>query len=174
MRLETFISREQIQKRVSELGEEIGKDFEPDRPLIVISILSGSFLFTADLIREINISKINVQFIKLSSYEGGTTSTGKVLKEFDLGFDIEGKNVLIVEDIVDTGLTFSYLIEDLKKRNPAKMRFASLLHKEECTKHPVKIDYMGFCIENKFVVGYGLDYEGHYRNLPYIGVLEHD
>ncbi|EQC47171.1 hypoxanthine phosphoribosyltransferase [Bacteriovorax sp. Seq25_V] len=162
-----FISQEQISNRVKELARTIDQDFSGEE-IVVIGVLNGAFMFVADLIREIK-SPIILDFIAASSYEG-TESTGnlKILK--DIKVDIKDKNVILVEDIVDTGLTIKELQKDLKDRGPKSLKLCSLLHKPARTIHENKIDYLGFEIEDKFVIGYGLDFDGKYRELPYIGV----
>lgn len=172
MSVETFISEEDIAKRITELGESISKDFDGDE-LIVVGILNGGFVFCADLIRKINAPMI-VDFFRASSYGEGTESSGNLEIISDLSINIEGKDVLIVEDIVDTGLTLTKVIELFKSRSPKSVKLASLLYKPSRNLHKVPIDYLGFEIEDKFVIGYGLDYAGKYRELPYIGVYQGD
>ncbi len=166
----TLISTEQIHKRVAELGEEITKDYA-DRRLVLVSVLKGSFIFTADLARAIK-SQLRVEFLGVRSYGEGTSSSGVVQITQDLGRPIEGEDILIVEDIVDTGLTLAHLLELFRTRRPASVKICSLLHKPARTKVEVPIHYLGFTIEDRFVVGYGLDWAERYRNLPYIGVVE--
>lgn len=166
---ETLISEEEIALRIEALGEAITKDYE-NQDLVVICVLKGAFMFCSDLIKKINLP-VALEFIALSSYGDGTQSSGNVRLEMDIATNIDGKNVLIVEDIVDTGLTIKTLISMLQVRNPKSLKLASLLYKPIKLKHSVKIDYLGFEIEDKFVIGYGLDYAGRYRELPYIGVL---
>ena len=158
-----YLSAEKIRNRNSELGEAITKCFEGGE-LVVFGILNGSFVFMADLCRQINLP-ISTSFIKLSSYSG-TESTGKVRSILGLEEKIEGKNVLIVEDIVDTGISMDYLLKALSEFNPAKISIATLLHKPDAFQFNYTLDYVGFEIPNKFVVGYGLDYDGLGRNLP--------
>ncbi|MBI4248702.1 MAG: hypoxanthine phosphoribosyltransferase [Elusimicrobia bacterium] len=167
---EILISREKIQSRVRELGEEISRDYA-GKPLMLIGVLKGSFIFLADLMRHITIP-CSVEFICLSSYEGGTESTGIVRMLLDLRSDSSGREVLIVEDIVDSGLTLNYLMDNLRTRHPASLEVCTLLNKPEERKIPVPVKYTGFEIPNKFVVGYGLDFQECYRNLSYIGVLK--
>ena len=166
--IEPYISREEISKRIKELGSEISKDYG-DEQIVVIGVLNGSFLFCADLIREIS-SPVLVEFMGASSYGDAFESSGNLDITLDLKRSIEGKNVLIVEDIVDTGLTLTALIENLKLRSPKSLKVCSLLHKPAKTVHQVNIDYLAFEIEDKFVVGYGLDLLGLCRELPFIGV----
>jgi hypoxanthine phosphoribosyltransferase len=164
-----LISEEQISARVKELGEEISKDYATKNP-ILIGILKGSLFFLSDLMRAISVDCC-VDFMSLASYSG-EKSNGIVRLLLDLRESIEGRDVLIVEDIVDTGLTLSYLENILKTRNPRSLEVCSLLSKPECRKNAVKTKYIGFNVPNEFVVGYGLDLNEKYRNLPYIGVLK--
>lgn len=166
---EMLISEEEIALRLSELGKAITADFE-GQDLVVICVLKGAFMFCSDLIKKINLP-LKLEFISLSSYGDSTQSSGNVRLEMDITANIEGKNVLIVEDIVDSGLTIKTLMEMLALRKPKEVRLASLLFKPVKLKHKVQINYLGFEIEDKFVIGYGLDYAGRYRELPYIGVL---
>ncbi len=166
---ETLISEEEIAFRIDALGKAITADFENEE-LIVICVLKGAFMFCSDLIKKINLP-LKLEFISLSSYGDNTQSSGSVRLEMDITANVEGKNVLIVEDIVDSGLTIKTLLDTLSVRKPKKVKLASLLFKPIKLKHRVTIDYLGFEIEDKFVIGYGLDYAGRYRELPYIGVL---
>ncbi len=166
---ETLISEEEIAQRIEALGKAITNDFE-GQDLIVICVLKGAFMFCSDLIKKINLP-MKLEFISLSSYGDNTQSSGSVRLEMDITANIEGKNVLIVEDIVDSGLTIKTLLEIMSVRKPTQVKLASLLFKPSKLKHKVNIDYLGFEIEDKFVIGYGLDYAGRYRELPYIGVL---
>jgi hypoxanthine phosphoribosyltransferase len=166
---ETLIPEEEISMRIEALGKAITRDFE-DEELIIICVLKGAFMFCSDLIKQIN-RPLKLEFISLSSYGDGTHSSGNVRLEMDITANIEGKNVLIVEDIVDSGLTIKTLMEMLALRKPKTVKLASLLFKPVKLKHKVNIDYLGFEIEDKFVIGYGLDYAGRYRELPYIGIL---
>jgi hypoxanthine phosphoribosyltransferase len=166
---EALITEEEIALRIQALGNAITKDFE-DEDLVVICVLKGAFIFCSDLIKKIN-RPISLEFISLSSYGDSTNSSGNVRLEMDITANIEGKNVLIVEDIVDSGLTIKTLMDMMAVRKPKTVKLASLLFKPVKLKHKVKIDYLGFEIEDKFVIGYGLDYAGRYRELPYIGVL---
>ena len=156
--------------RVRELGAQITKDYA-DRRLVLVSVLKGSFLFTADLARAIDLP-LRVEFLGVRSYGEGTSSSGVVQITYDLAHPIEGDDILVVEDIVDTGLTIAHLMELLRTRRPASLKICSLLHKPARTKVVVPIDYLGFTIEDRFVVGYGLDWAEKYRNLPFIGVVE--
>jgi len=166
---EALITEEEIHLRIDALGKAITKDYENEE-LVVICVLKGAFIFCSDLIKKIN-RPLSLEFISLSSYGDSTNSSGSVRLEMDITANIEGKNVLIVEDIVDSGLTIKTLIDILHVRKPKSIRLASLLFKPIKLKHKVGIDYLGFEIEDKFVIGYGLDYAGRYRELPYIGIL---
>lgn len=166
----TLISAEQITARVRELGAQITKEYA-ERRLVLVSVLKGSFVFTADLARHIDVP-LRVEFLGVRSYGEGTSSTGVVQITQDLTRPIEGDDVLIVEDIVDTGLTISHLLQLFRTRMPNSVKVCSLLHKPARSRVDVPIHYLGFTIEDKFVVGYGLDWAERYRNLPYIGVVE--
>jgi hypoxanthine phosphoribosyltransferase len=167
--LEPFISEQALRQRIAEVAHEIRRDF-PTEDLHLIGVLKGAVLFLGDLIRQMS-GGVTIDFIALSSY-AGTTSSGEVRLIKDLDYGLEGRHVIIVEDIVDTGLTLHYLQEILKARNPRALRTACLLSKPSRRKIEVQVDYIGFTIEDKFVVGYGLDYMERYRNLPYIGIFE--
>lgn len=169
IRPDVLISAEDINLRIEALAKAINEDFQ-GQEVTVICVMKGAFMFCSDLIKKINLP-IKIEFIQLSSYGDGMSSTGNVRIESDLTGSIAGKNVIIVEDIVDTGLTITTLLEMLKIRQPKTIKLASLLYKPARTKHKVTIDYLGFEIEDKFVIGYGLDYAGRYRELPYIGVI---
>lgn len=172
MPVKEYISEEKIQQRIQVLGEQITKDFAGEE-LTVIGVLTGSFLFCADLIRAIKLP-ITVEFITASSYGDATESSGEVKLNLSVKYPLEGKNVLVIEDIVDTGLTIKKLFAQLEKESPKSLKLATLLNKPSNTVHPVQIDYEGFEIENKFVIGYGLDYAGKYRELPYIGIYSEE
>ena len=165
---EILLSAEQIQKRVAELAGELRRDFPDD--LHVIAVLKGAFVFLSDLIRHIPGS-VSLDFMAVSSYAKGTTTSGEVRLLKDLDFALDGRNVVIVEDIVDTGLTLNYLQQVLRRRNPKALRTACLLSKPSRRQVDVKVEYIGFTIEDRFVVGYGLDYAERYRNLPHIAVV---
>ncbi len=162
-----FIETEKLQKRIIELGAEISRDFNQE-PVVMVGVLNGSFLFLADLVRTLKLP-VQIEFVSLSSYEG-TESTGQVRFHLDVKQNLEGKNVVLVEDIVDTGLTIEFLLKHFKLKNPKTLKLCSLLRKKARLKTDVFIDYLGFDIEDKFVIGYGLDFNGNYRELPYIGV----
>ena len=167
---ETLISEEEILGRVSELARQISGDYADKEELVLIGILKGSFIFLADLARRLTIPR-RIEFLAVSSYEHGSVRSGAVRLVMDVRHSIEGKHVLIVEDIVDTGHTLHYLIGMLKTRKPASIRTCTLLHKELSTEVEIDIDYVGFTIGNEWVVGYGLDYDEKDRTLPYIGVI---
>jgi hypoxanthine phosphoribosyltransferase len=169
----TLISEGAIKARVEELAAQISLDYADKHELVLIGVLKGSFIFLADLSRRLSIPR-SIEFIAVSSYEHGSVRSGAVRLVMDVRRSIEGKHVLIVEDIVDTGHTLHYLINMLKSRNPASIRTCSLLHKEHRTEVDVDIDYLGFSIGDEWVVGYGLDYNEKDRTLPYIGAIEHD
>jgi hypoxanthine phosphoribosyltransferase len=164
-----LLTTEAIQARVAELGTAITRDYA-NKELAIVSVLAGSFVFAADLCRKIDLP-LSVDFLGVRSYGDSTSTSGIVRITHDLMRPIEGKHVLLVEDIVDTGLTVRYVLDNLATRRPASLRLASLLNKPERARVAVPIDYLGFTIEDVFVVGYGLDYAQLYRNLPYIGVL---
>ena len=170
-RIKELIGAEELAKRVRELAEEIKKDYAGN-PLQLICILKGSVFFACDLAKMLDM-EVYLDFMTVSSYGGGTASTGAVKIKKDLDHPIEGKHVLIVEDIIDSGNTLSALVPMLKLRNPASIEVATILDKpSRREKHDVEVKYTGFQIPDEFVVGYGLDYDQKYRNLPYIGVLE--
>lgn len=169
MSIPELIGTQQLASRIAELGASISADYG-DEPIICIGVLKGSILFLADLIRTIN-SPLEIDFLGVSSYQG-TTSTGVVRITHDLRGSIEGKHVLIVEDIVDTGLTLSYLLRNFQSRNPKTLKVATLLDKPSRRQVDVPIDYTGFQIPDEFVIGYGLDFNERYRDLPYIGVYQ--
>jgi len=169
-RLVTMISTETIAARVRELGAQITREYE-GKPLVLVCVLKGSFVFAADVMRAIDLP-LRVDFLGVRSYGEGTESSGVVQITQDLSRPIEHEDVLIVEDIVDTGLTIAHLMDLLRTRQPRSVKVCSLLHKPARAKVAVKVDYLGFTIEDKFVVGYGLDFAEKYRNLPYIGVIE--
>ena len=165
-----LFTEEELAARVRELGARITRDYA-GKDLVIASVLRGSFIFMADLTRAIELP-LTVDFMAVSSYGAGTVSSGQVEIKKDLSDSIEGKDLLIVEDILDSGNTLYYLIDVLEARKPASIRICTLLDKPERRIKPIKADYMGFTIPDAFVVGYGLDYDERYRNLPYIGVLK--
>lgn len=166
-----LISEEQIRARVSELGAQIAADYTEDDNLLLVGVLKGCAMFMVDLARAISLT-LSIDFIAVASYGASTESSGVVRLLKDLDTDIAGRNLLIVEDIIDSGLTLDYLRSQLLRRNPASLRICTLLNKPERRKTSVEVDYLGFDIPNEFVVGYGLDYAERYRNLPYVGVLK--
>ncbi len=166
--LETFLSEEQIQTRIAEMGAEISRDYG-DEEIVLVAILKGSIPFLADLSRHLG-ENVVIDTMRVSSYGDGMKSSGVVKIVSDLEIRIEGKHVLLIEDIVDTGATLAYLLELLATRRPASVKVASLLSKPEARKSEVPIAYLGFEIPNAFVVGYGLDLAERYRNLPYIAI----
>lgn len=165
-----LFTEEQLQARVAEIAAQIDRDYAGKQPLLV-SVLRGSFVFMADLVRRITLP-CTVDFMAVSSYGSGTTSSGQVKIVKDLSEQIEGKDVIVVEDILDSGNTLSYLLKLLEARHPASIRLCTLLDKPERRTKPVAVQYSGFTIPGEFVVGYGLDYDEKYRNLPYIGILK--
>jgi hypoxanthine phosphoribosyltransferase len=170
MRMKTLIPADRIADRVSELGAAIARDYA-GMDLVLVCVLKGGFVFAADLARAIDLP-LRIEFLGVQSYGDGTLSTGEARITLDSAHALAGKHVLLVEDIVDTGLTFSFLLDHLRARGLASLKVCSLLHKPAREKIPVKIDYLGFTIEDVFVVGYGLDHAGLHRNLPYIGIAE--
>ena len=166
--LEVMFSAEQLAARVKELGRQIERDYQ-GKELVLLGVLKGSFLFISDLARSIDLP-LAVDFIGLSSYGEATESSGVVKITSDVSKPIENKHVLIVEDIVDTGLTMRYLLDNLATRHPASVKLCTLLHKPGRSRTRIPIDYLGFQIEDRFVVGYGLDAAEKYRNVPFIGV----
>lgn len=167
--LQVLFSAEHIGRRVAELGRAITRDYA-GQPLAVICILKGSFVFAADLIRAIDLP-LTVDFLGLTSYGDKTESSGVVRITSDLSKPIEGKQVLVIEDIVDTGLTMGFLLQNLSTRRPAGIRLCALLQKPSRAVRDIDIHYKGFTIPDAFVVGYGLDFDERYRNVPFIGVL---
>ncbi len=165
-----LISEQRIRDRIQELGAQLSRDYQGTEPILV-SILRGSFLFLADLSRALDVPH-EVDFMAVSSYGNAQESTGVVRLLQDLSSDVSGRHVLVVEDIVDTGLTWEYIRANLMTRRPASLKIVTLLNKEERRRVDVPVDYAGFVIEDAFVVGYGLDYQQKLRNLPYIGVLQ--
>ena len=167
---EILISEAQIKKRVKELGAEISRDYRGKVPTL-ISVLKGGIIFLSDLVRELSVLH-EIDFMSVSSYNGGTDTSGVVRILADLSINIEGKDVLIVEDIVDTGLTLDYIRHILLARHPKSLRICTLLDKKARRKIEVPLDYVGFVVPDEFVIGYGLDYGEKYRNLPYVAVFE--
>ena len=168
--LEVLLSEQQIQSRIKELGAEITRDYAGRNPLL-IGVLKGACFFLSDLLRSID-TRLGIEFMAISSYGSSTRTSGEVRIMKDLDVPIEGRDILVVEDIVDTGLTLSYLLANLASRGAASVKLAALLDKYERREREVKIDYLGFQIPDHFVVGYGLDFAERYRNLPFIAVLK--
>lgn len=168
--LRVLISEDEIDAKVAELGQRITADFAGKKPMF-IGVLKGCFVFMADLVRHVDLY-CDLDFMAVSSYGSGTTTTGAVKINKDLSRDIEGRDVVIVEDILDSGVTLSYLKGYLKNRRPASISIVTLLDKPSRRKADIAADYYGFRVPDEFVVGYGLDYAEEYRNLPYIGILK--
>jgi hypoxanthine phosphoribosyltransferase len=166
-----LISSDRIQTRVREMAEQIESDY-PEGPIYMVSILKGSFIFVADLARALKRHSVRIEFMGISSYGSQKTSSGQVKVTRDLDVNIEGQNVLIVEDIIDSGVTLSYLTRLLEQRKPKSLEIATLLDKPERRIQPVRVKYVGFKIPDEFVVGYGLDYAEDYRNLSDIRVID--
>lgn len=167
-----LVSEDDIKRRVSELGKEISCDYEGKTPILV-SVLKGGIIFLSDLVRELSVLH-EIDFMSVSSYDGGTDTSGVVRILGDLSINIEGRDVMIVEDIVDTGLTLDYIRHILLARHPKSLRICTLLDKRARRRIAVPIDYIGFEIPDEFVIGYGLDYDQKYRNLPYVAILDVD
>ena len=168
-RFEVLIPSDRLQSRIEELGAKITRDYQ-GKDLVLVAVLKGAVMFVADLARSIDLP-LTMEFLGLSSYGDSTESSGVVRITQDLANPILGMDVLVVEDIVDTGLTLHFLMENLRVRQPRSVKVCTLLHKPANTRKRVRLDYVGFTIDNVFVVGYGLDYEQRYRNLPYIARL---
>lgn len=167
---EILFTEEQLKNRVNEIARQIETDYA-GQEIMLVSVLRGSFIFMADLCRAIRLP-CTLDFMSVSSYGGGTSSTGQVQITKDLSEDIAGRNLIVVEDILDSGNTLSYLLKILEHRRPASVRLCALLDKPERRTRPVDLHYCGFTIPDAFVVGYGLDYAEKYRNLPYVGILK--
>ena len=167
---EVLYSEEQLKARVAELGRQITEDYA-GQEVMLLSVLRGAFVFMADLARTIDLP-MTLDFMAVSSYGKGTSSSGQVQITKDLTEDISGRNVLIVEDILDSGNTLHYLLKILEQRHPASIKVCTLLDKPDRRVKPVHVDYTGFTIPDAFVVGYGMDYAENYRNLPYLGILK--
>ena len=168
-----LIGADDIRKRVDELAAQISSDYADKGELVLIGVLKGAFIFLADLSRRLTIPR-HIEFIAVSSYEHGSVPSGAVRLVMDVRASIEGRHVLIVEDIVDTGHTLHYLIDMLESRDPASVRTCALLHKEHKTEVDIEVDYLGFTIGDEWVVGYGLDFGEKDRTLPYIGSIQPD
>lgn len=167
-----YLTQDRIAAEVRRVAGEIRRDLKSDNPLF-LCVLTGAFVFAADLVREIGVNGAEIAFVRYSSY-AGTSSTGDVKQLMGLKEDIEGREVVIIEDIVDTGLTATMMVEDLRRRNPSSVRFATLLHKPESSKTGFRPDYMAFEIPPKFIIGYGLDIDGSGRNLKDIYVISQE
>ncbi len=167
--INVLINKAKLEKRIEEMGKQIQKDYE-GKEIVFVGILKGSVMFMSELAKNIK-SNVELDFMDVSSYEG-TESTKKVKINKDIRNSIEGKDVIIVEDIIDTGRTLTYVLEYLKQKNPNSIKIATMLSKPSRRVMELNVDYIGFAIEDKFVVGYGLDYNEKYRNLPYIGYIE--
>ncbi len=166
-----LISEEEIKQKVKELGRQINEDYKDSESLMLVTVLKGAVVFLADLMREITVPH-DIDFMVISSYANGVKSSGVVKIVKDLDIPLEGKDLLVIEDILDSGLTLSYIKEILQGRNPKSIRIATLMDKPDRRKGDLKADYTGFTIPDDFVIGYGLDYAEKYRNLPFIGVLK--
>lgn len=166
--LNVLIKEEEIKEKIEELANTISNDYKNEE-IILVCVLKGAVYFATDLSRKIKNNNVILDFIKVSSYGSGTETSGKVDFQLDLSQNIENKNVIIVEDIIDSGITLNYLYDYFMNKNPKSLKICTLLDKTERRVKNVKVDYIGFEIENKFVVGYGLDYDEKYRNLPYVG-----
>ena len=168
---QVLYTEEGLHRRVKEMGRQITADYAGKQPML-ISVLRGSYIFMADLTRSIDLD-VTVDFMVVSSYGAGTVSSGQVEIKKDLSDSIEGRDLIVVEDILDSGNTLYYLMDVLKARKPASIRLCTLMDKPERRTKPITADYVGFTIPDAFIVGYGLDYNEKYRNLPYVGVLKH-
>lgn len=165
-----YITKEELDKRIAELGKQLDEEYKGKKP-IFIGVLNGAFIFLADLMRHVSIP-CEVDFMKLSSYGDAKVSSGQVTELKEINADLEGRHVILVEDIIDTGLSMKFMTDRMKLLNPASVSVMTLLHKKEATRHDVQIDYVGFEIPNKFVLGYGLDYAQEGRNLAQVYILE--
>ena len=170
-KIKVLINEQELDKRITEIAKDIQKEYQ-NKEITLICILKGSIFFTVDLARKIK-GDVKLEFIRVSSYEGNSTeSSGEIKIKLDLNNSIAGKNIIVIEDIIDTGRTLAYLINYLKKQNPQSIKLCTLLDKKERRVCEVKVDYTGFEIPDKFVVGYGLDVDEKYRHIPYIGYIE--
>ena len=167
--VQVLITASQLSARVSQLADELSRDYR-DKALTIVAVLKGSIFFAADLARAIDLP-LTLELLGVSSYQGGTESTGEVRITSDVSTPMAGRDILLLEDIVDTGLTMRFLLENLRARHPASLRSCALLEKPARSRGQVQIDYRGFAIDDVFVVGYGLDFGERYRNLPFVGVL---
>lgn len=169
--INVLIDEEILNNRIKEMAQEIEKEYKNEE-IVLVCILKGAVYFTVELSKHIKEASVVLDFMKVSSYGDGTQTSGNVELKVDLSTNIENKNVIIIEDIIDTGYTLNYLYDYLKSKNPRTLKICVLLDKKERREKDIKVDYTGFEIENKFVVGYGLDYADKYRNLPYVGYIE--
>ena len=169
---EVIYTREDIKKRVEELGKQISEEYA-GKEIILVCILKGSFAFTADLAREIDIP-CSIEFMQVSSYSNGTTTSGSLKIIKDINVPVDGKHLLIIEDIIDTGITLNNLKKMFDTRNPASVKLCAFLDKPSRRQAPIEADYVGFNVEDNFLVGYGLDYAQYFRNLPYIAILKEE
>lgn len=169
--IKILIDEKKLNERIKEIAEEISKDLKSEE-IVLVCILKGAAYFAIDLSKKITDSVVILDFMKASSYGNNKETTGNVELTIDLSTDIENKNVIIVEDIIDSGYTLNYLYDYLKKKNPKTLKICVLLDKKERREKNIKVDYTAFEVENKFIVGYGLDYEDKYRNLPYVGYVD--
>jgi hypoxanthine phosphoribosyltransferase len=165
-----LISRDRLRARVRALGRRLAADYR-GRDLHLVGVLHGAFVFMADLSRETGLP-LTCDFLRVSSYGSGTVSSGRPRITLDLDRPIKGRDVVLVEDIVDTGITAAAVLAELRRRGPSSLRLCALLHKPSRTRTPVEIDYLGFSVPDRFVVGYGMDHDARWRNLPYIGVID--
>ncbi len=169
-KMSVLIDENTIKQRIEEIAQAINRDYQ-NKNLIVVPVLSGSFIFAADLLRKLTIP-LKLEFLGLKSYDRGTETSGKVNLYHDLPGPLEGQDVLIVEDIVDSGVTADFILRHVGEKKPQSIKLAALLHKPSRERVKVNIDYLGFTIEDHFVVGYGMDYAGSFRQLPYVGIME--
>lgn len=169
--IKVLIDEEKLNNRIKEVAKEISRDYKNEE-IVLVCILKGATYFAIDLSKRITDSVVILDFMKASSYGNSRETTGNVELKINLSTNIENKNVIIVEDIIDSGYTLNYLYDYLKKKNPKTLKICVLLDKKERRKKDIKVDYTAFEVENKFIVGYGLDYEDKYRNLPYVGYVE--
>ncbi|MBI2899347.1 MAG: hypoxanthine phosphoribosyltransferase [Planctomycetes bacterium] len=165
-----FLAEERIRRKVRDLGRQIARDYA-GKEVVLVGVLKGCCIFMSDLARAIDLP-VTFDFLRVSSYGNGTESVGTVRIDFDVTQPLRGKHVILVEDIIDTGLTARAVMNTLRSKRPASLRLCALLHKPDRAQVPIRIDYLGFTIPNHFVVGYGLDYAGKYRNLPSVGILQ--
>lgn len=169
--LNVLIKKEEINKKINDLANEISKDYKNEK-IVLVCVLKGAVYFATDLSRKIENNNVILDFVKVSSYGSGTESSGKLDFQLDLSENIEDKNVIIIEDIIDSGITLNYLYDYLMNKKPKSLKICTLLDKPDRRIKQINVDYVGFKIENKFVVGYGMDYDEKYRNLPYVGYFD--